>query len=236
MPNWTTNKVVCSKEIALKVLGKENDEDIFDFNKLIPMPKELDLTSGSIEYRAICYYYNSLNKSDKLKLRNMLKNKEVFFYGNYLNKYKDRLKATKKDLEEYNTKFMNNKDNFDNTTKFNSLYELGKRYIENIKDYNYANWFDWCNVNWGTKWNSCDNQVFIDEETGDYNFVFETAWSVPYEIVKEYSKLCKDEEFLWIYWDEGYNEMNILTKSDGKIVLTIEEPDLECDDCEAEYE
>ena len=49
MPNWTSNKITCKKTIGDKILTNTEDGYIFDFNKLIPMPKELNIPAGSIE-------------------------------------------------------------------------------------------------------------------------------------------------------------------------------------------
>ena len=49
MPNWTENTVIAKKELIDRFLtkDKESGDYFFDFNKLIPMPEELNLTSGS---------------------------------------------------------------------------------------------------------------------------------------------------------------------------------------------
>lgn len=49
MPNWTHNKIICKKSITEKLLTPVEDTYVLDFNKLIPMPNELDLTCGAIE-------------------------------------------------------------------------------------------------------------------------------------------------------------------------------------------
>ena len=58
MPNWTWNKITCKKELADKLLTKEEDKFLLDFNKIIPMPKTLKLVAGSIERDSVaCYMY-----------------------------------------------------------------------------------------------------------------------------------------------------------------------------------
>lgn len=61
MPNWVRNKVRM-KGIAKQPLFTtgEDGKQHFDFNKLIPMPKELDMVSGSPEKDAICELILSL--------------------------------------------------------------------------------------------------------------------------------------------------------------------------------
>lgn len=224
MPNWTYNRIKCKKEIGDKLLTIKNDIYSLDFNKLIPMPEDLKLDAGSIESDSISCYYLSLNDDEKYKLMKLLKSKEIFFHHDYWNKYK-------KDIKYYESnpdKLKNNKDNFnglidfDDKKHFNSLAELGKRYIENIKKYGYPQWYDWCVENWGTKWNVEDDvDVSYNKNTDEYDITFDTAWSVPSGIVEKYSEFCNDEEFYWEYEDEDYDGTHILRKINGEIIDTI---------------
>lgn len=224
MPNWTYNRIKCKKEIGDKLLTIKNDIYSLDFNKLIPMPEDLKLDAGSIESDSISCYYLSLNDDEKYKLMKLLKSKEIFFHHDYWNKYK-------KDIKYYESnpdKLKNNKDNFnglidfDDKKLFNSLVELGKQYIENIKKYGYPQWYDWCVENWGTKWNVEDDvDVSYNKNTDEYDITFDTAWSVPSGIVEKYSEFCNDEEFYWEYEDEDYDGTHILRKINGEIIDTI---------------
>lgn len=224
MPNWTYNRIKCKKEIGDKLLTIKNDIYSLDFNKLIPMPEDLKLDAGSIESDSISCYYLSLNDDEKYKLMKLLKSKEIFFHHDYWNKYK-------KDIKYYESnpdKLKNNKDNFnglidfDDKKYFNSLAELGKQYIENIKKYGYPQWYDWCVENWGTKWNVEDDvDVSYNKNTDEYDITFDTAWSVPSGIVEKYSEFCNDEEFYWEYEDEDYDGTHILRKINGEIIDTI---------------
>lgn len=224
MPNWTYNRIKCKKEIGDKLLTIKNDIYSLDFNKLIPMPEDLKLDAGSIESDSISCYYLSLNDDEKYKLMKLLKSKEIFFHHDYWNKYK-------KDIKYYESnpdRLKNNKDNFnglidfDDKKHFNSLAELGKQYIENIKKYGYPQWYDWCVENWGTKWNVEDDvDVSYNKNTDEYDITFDTAWSVPSGIVEKYSEFCNDEEFYWEYEDEDYDGTHILRKINGEIIDTI---------------
>ena len=87
-----------------------------------------------------------------------------------------------------------------------------------MKKYGAADWYDWSNINWGTKWNASDAN--ISAEYGDDNsyvisYSFQTAWAPPlplYEILaKEHPNtniyVCFDEsgcEFSgWRYYESG---------------------------------
>jgi len=67
------------------------------------------------------------------------------------------------------------------------------------KKYGASDWYEWCNSNWGTKWNSSDTQ--ITAEYGDDNqyvvsYSFQTAWAPPLPL---YSILAKTHPNTNIY-------------------------------------
>ena len=62
MPNWVKNKVRFEdKRVIKECYTEENGEENFDFDKIIPMPKSMHLTSGGRETISIIYEtcYNS---------------------------------------------------------------------------------------------------------------------------------------------------------------------------------
>ena len=225
MPNWTYNRIKCKKSIGDKILTITENGYSFDFNKLIPMPDDLKLDAGSIEGDSIACYYLSLNDDEKNKLMKLLKSKEAFYCHNYWNKYKDDIKKLENNPKRLNKKInnFNGLFDFDKEKQFTSINELGKQYVENIKKYNFPQWYDWCVKNWGTKWNvEEDVDIVYDKNIDEYDISFQTAWSVPTGIVKRYSELCKDdEEFYWEYEDEDYDGTHILRKINGEIIDTI---------------
>lgn len=224
MPNWTYNRIKCKKSIGDKILTITENGYSFDFNKLIPMPDDLKLDAGSIEGDSIACYYLSLNDDEKYKLIKLLKSKEVSYCHNYWNKYKNDIKELENNPKKLNEKTnnFNGLFDFDKEKQFTSINELGKQYIENIKNYNFPQWYDWCVENWGTKWNVEDDiDVNYDKNIDEYDISFQTAWSVPTGIVERYSELCEDDEFYWEYEDEDYDGTHILRKINGEIVDTI---------------
>ena len=225
MPNWTYNRIKCKKSIGDKILTITENGYSFDFNKLIPMPDDLKLDAGSIEGDSIACYYLSLNDDEKNKLMKLLKSKEASYCHNYWNKYKDDIKKLENNPKRLNEKInnFNGLFDFDKEKQFTSINELGKQYVENIKNYNSPQWYDWCVKNWGTKWNvEEDFDIVYDKNIDEYDISFQTAWSVPIGIVKRYSELCEDdEEFYWEYEDEDYDGTHILRKINGEIIDTI---------------
>lgn len=64
-----------------------------------------------------------------------------------------------------------------------------KGYLENWKpDYWFQTkptefWYTWCNLHWGTKWNSYEHQVDEDGSDGKWIIWFDTAWAPPTPVI-----------------------------------------------------
>ena len=70
-----------------------------------------------------------------------------------------------------------------------------------IKEYGYDNWYDWCNNNWGTKWDTdaeCDHV-----ESNCFECEFETAWSPAEGIYYALREQYPDVEISWFYDEPG---------------------------------
>lgn len=185
MPNHIKNILKFNRKkypnIFEELLDKDGD---FDFNKLIPMPERLMLIEGSITNIAIKY----------VKLIDE-------------NKFLDE----KQNLEEQNKNFIKSLKNNEPIEDYReiykkydikNLYDLGKLYLKNEKEYGCHTWYDWCIKNWGTKWNAYEQQHLSNKF---YNIIiFETAWSYPRPIIE---KLAEKYDFTLYYADEdiGYN-------------------------------
>ena len=67
MPNWTWNRVACKKKLGDKILTKTEKGYSLDFNKIIKMPEELDIESGSRGQEGLMYLYvKSKNDFEKI--------------------------------------------------------------------------------------------------------------------------------------------------------------------------
>jgi hypothetical protein len=118
------------KKVIKKFMSKKDGETFLDFDKIIKMPKELQI---------------------------------------------DSMKAD---------------------TKTDEGKALKKAQDSNMKKFGFKDWYDWCNANWGTKWNSYDCQL------GDETVSFQTAWAPPLPVITELAeKTGKD----WIlrYSEQG---------------------------------
>ena len=146
MPNWVRcyinfggndsdmNKVFN----AIKSLDKDGNENVFDFNKLIPMPDSLNIEAGSMSDLAYAYYM--------VKVRSTLPNNVSY------SSKKDVIDRVEKDI----------------SISSHDMLERGKVICHNYEKYGSKDWYDWCCSNWGTKWNACQcerSEDSIDFET-----------------------------------------------------------------------
>ena len=87
MPNHVTNQIEFygnQKNINKVFELIKGDNGYIDFNKIIPMPKTLNLTAGGYQNEAIIYALSKKPIAEKLKIESTLKNKKVDFYGNLI--------------------------------------------------------------------------------------------------------------------------------------------------------
>lgn len=135
MPNHVANVIKMQGIKNLPLFSTKEGILYFDFNKLIPMPKSLNMESNSVEDLAIEAVMRKLSKSR-------------FFGKNYKQisdeDWEKRVIIPGKNVEE--------------------LQKAGLQYISNQVLYDVTTWYDWCYNNWGTKWNSYEFE-FEDNNT-----------------------------------------------------------------------
>lgn len=143
MPNWVRtrltfngeqNRVAEIKELV-KTTGKNAQgkyTNEFDFNKVIPMPEELNIPSSS---------------SGDLGMRYLLLNaKHPISWTEDDRSFMEHMEKVKEE----------------NPDRFNADIELGKKYLSNIPKYGYKDWYTFCYDNWGTKWNASEIEWIAD--------------------------------------------------------------------------
>lgn len=190
MPNHVANRIEFygDKENINKVLNLiKGEEECIDFNKIIPMPTSLQISSSSDNDIAIlCYLSNKMERPFDDLDKNYLKYITNMFDDNWASTL-------------YYKRLPNRKENFD------ELYELGKACCENISNYGHTCWYTWCREYWGTKWNAYDQ--YIDEKT---NIIyFNTAWSCPMPVLDKLAEICYEYKISftgkWADEDMGSN-------------------------------
>ena len=218
IPNWTTNRIICKKELGDKLLTKTENGYSFDFNKLIPMPNDLKIESGSSGEKGLIFLYlTSLKLKEKNKIQNAYKSISPFNINICHDPF---FKDINKNLTKYKSDI-----------NFKESIDLGKKYLNNYNKYGYCNWYEWSIDNWGTKWNVEDScNVIYDKDKKEYTITFDTAWNCPIGILKEYSKMCNDGELDWMFYDEDYDGHTYITKENNKLVTKKEYLDVEYDE------
>jgi hypothetical protein len=73
-------------------------------------------------------------------------------------------------------------------------------YVEEDKERPWFDWYTWRNKYWGTKWNAYDRYSLDHDD--NLTLVFNTAWSMPYPVIKRLHLLGFD--FKLQYADEDY--------------------------------
>lgn len=205
MPNWVRNKVIVGRKEYVDAIRKrycsikENGVEDFDFDKVIKRPEELDIEFSS-------------KSNDGLNLYMTLICPDAGYFG------KREDKISKKDWDSLSGRLEGHVSNYpgrpltkEETKKLHEKYkdkipeaiELGKKQIENLKEYGALNWYEWSIKHWGSKWNSDSFEVSKE----GYSFTFETAWSPALPIIVEISKQNPTVKFAYLYSDEniGFN-------------------------------
>lgn len=194
MPNWVQTDICLhgeEKDIKKVLELVKSEESEFDFNKIIPMPKTLNLPAGGYDDQSIQYAISKKTQAEQAGIKVALVNAKCDFYGNYFKKIYGRTFTTEeleKCAKEFETR--TTRSPFDSTDyeglRLKTLEDLGNMYIHNILTYGCDTWYDWCCENWGTKWNACELRI-------DDNFIsFQTAWSVADPILEAFAYICDE--------------------------------------------
>ena len=180
MPNWTFNTLSAPKKVISKYVNTDNyDEELFDFNLVIPMPESLNIESGSRNQTDLMWFLTDGLAKDISTLSD-LETKVLEKVCNSLFD-DDGIATTKSRLEEKLSKGEITDD------VSNEMKKLGEMVYNNIINYGHQDWYSWRCDNWGTKWNACDcylDDKFEEKKANDETFVsFNTAWSPPIPVI-----------------------------------------------------
>lgn len=212
MPNHVTNRIQFygKQENIDKVLELIKGEDTcIDFNKIIPMPKELSLPSSTDGEISIRYAISKMNDEDSEKITQILRDTPCSFYGNYYNHIFDRnitdefIESRAQEFEDYIKGVIEHP--FDKTDyesfDIRNFEDLGNAYLRNIIKYGCDTWYDWCCAHWGTKWNAYDSEWDKRQNVIE----FDTAWSCPLPVLEKLGYICDqyDVRFEGMWSDEN---------------------------------
>ena len=197
MPNHITNRIQFfgKQEQINKVFELiKNESSCIDFNKLIPMPNELNLPSGGYQEEAVLYAISKKDTMERAKILFALKKTPCDYYGNYCNKIFNHWSAHEgrmyESAIEFERRLKDGTNKFDQTDYdglgIKTFEDLGNAYINNIIKYGHISWYEWCIDNWGTKWNAYEDHCDQNSNT----ITFDTAWSCPLKVLEGLAALC----------------------------------------------
>lgn len=186
MPNWVENRLSYNgneteiKEMLEKIRYDNATIGTIDFNKIIPMPKSLDIECGS--------------RTDK----------GIEMVKNYLENLPAELKGKEGTYEEILEDLHNHSaDISDDEEK--KIWDVGVTAVDNLYKYKAPTWYEWCNDNWNTKWNACGYDENTDYSDSDFIW-FQTAWSAPIPVIKKLSEMYPNIELTLEFADEDLGQ------------------------------
>jgi len=177
----------------------ESEESLFDPDKIMPMPKELDLEEGSANkvFKDIFLKYSSEKKHPFGKPFSMGGDEVIYIRHNIT---RNEMNSVRKHLGDYN----GNKIPAEEAVR--EAIHRGWRYLHNRMYYSAETWYYWSIEHWGTKW-IADVVTMKDLEKNEFGWCFTTAWSAPRELINVLSVIFPEVIFELRYADEdlGYN-------------------------------
>lgn len=213
MPNYVTNVLtVNGPEERIKafkqltIIKDEDNETVFDFNKICPMPESLNMVDGGNKDEAIiAYLTNNCEKelTDGIKATAEMCGCTNMFDENYTTTVYQRVKETFAKKGKDALYSFSASGSSDGGSCEMTLFDAGKVYVNNVMLYGYPTWYDWRLNRWGTKWGAMN--TCIDDEDDDYiRIIFDTAWSTPDLIIKQCGRLFPDLYFNCMFADEDF--------------------------------
>lgn len=203
MPNWVRNHLIIHGKNALSVLQSlltESEEEKgkmeFDFNKIKPMPEELNIKASRVAQNSAKLFLNSMEEYSEEYIRYGKLFKQAY-NGDYFMLIGDEAKMLMKetmachDLEAEGCPLL--------FANYNEVLDYGKRVLDNFANYGVVDWYDWRCKNWGTKWNASETEIPAD---GTAEVYFDTAWSPVTNLMQELSKQHPDCKFDYEYAEE----------------------------------
>lgn len=163
MPNHVMSTIQFSGEkerVAEIMQAIKGDETLFDFDKVIPMPKSLDIVEGS-------------DTQQGLKV-----------YGAFVSEYTaEGIRGLSGILEEKEEIYLRLHPNIDK-----EKWELGKTAYENQQKYGAATWYDWRISNWGSKWSAYRTEL-IDDNTIEFQTAWSNVEPVIFRLSEKFSEV-----------------------------------------------
>ena len=209
MPNNITNQITFGTDGTSLATFQKMLHDVqmegqplgsIDFNKLLPMPKELDMEAGARTDKGlelVQEYHHALADLEQKK-PGLTPAKYALALRQCEGLYREKRMA-------------------DPVT-----WALGEQAYSNVQRFGSPTWYEWCNRNWGTKWNAYGFQPLKkDSDT----IKFFTAWDSVPKIIALLSRKYPEQTITYRWADEdiGRNVGEFVLKNGEIIALNVPE-------------
>lgn len=200
MPNWVKTIVKTKPETLKDIMNKYSEDNEFSFNKVIPMPKDLEIEAGSRGEQGLMFLFADSNDDLlKIKINKAFKDLNLFHPDIYRD---SRFEKIEDNLEKYR-----------NDSEFKECIELGKKYISNFEKYGHCNWYEWCVENWGTKWDVSSFQRSKD------TMIYQTAWGFAGDVILKLSEKYPDSIFECKFANEDHGDTSgVVSIQNGDVI------------------
>lgn len=203
MPNNITNQITFGSDSTALAAFQRMLHDMrmegqplgsIDFNKLLPMPKELDVEAGTRTDRGLKLvreYHQALTDLERQK-----PGLTPAEYALALRKCeglyrKQRLAAP-------------------------MTWALGEQAYSNVQRFGSPTWYEWCSRNWGTKWNAYG---FPPLEKDSDTMEFFTAWNSVPQIITLLSRKYPEQTITYRWADEDIGRnVGEMTLKGGEVI------------------
>ena len=203
MPNWCENDLEISGGggvlACLEAIKGEPEQDPpqdeknpspIDFNKIVPMPKSLDITSGGNGDMGYAAWHGT--------------DEELAKYLGYPWAVKDGL-TTREKFQAWLLE------------KRPDVKPLGDQYAQNLAEHGAKTWYEWRVTHWGTKWPARRAHLDGGEVADDRTCLhFDTAWSPPKPVILALGKKFPALRFEMRYFECGVGYNGLYVVEDGE--------------------
>lgn len=171
------------------------------FNRVIPMPEELQITCGS---------ESSLGKEVVAgDFKTVLNYPWVIKLMQEEQLSQTNINALHHSRPKFLAWFAKHKP---------EAVELGHKVVTNIAKYGYETWYEWSIANWGTKWDAYNHALADDSSDTVFRCYYETAWSPAYPVLEAMSAAFPELSFRMAYADEGGGFAGVAYCNNGGMV------------------
>lgn len=215
MPNHVMSEIVFygdNDDIkkVMSIIGGDEECSI-DFNRIIPMPDELNVEDGSGLYEAMDVYLTLVNP-DVVTWHRGLEKLDDCDFTEIMRQYRRVAKYTYGNVTMTASEVDAMVERLTDNNDFDAVINRGRQGINNLMKYGAVSWYDWRCSHWGTKWNAYEQDTIDDD-----SIKFCTAWSMPEPIYRKLAEICDEYGvyFMGQWCNEDWRNDSGCFESDG---------------------